>query len=170
MVYKRFSAIALGTVMIFTIILGINRELKFVPVQPVKAAGVQAQEFSLENLNGKQIQLSHYKGERVLINFWATWCPPCRAEMPAMQELYEKYKDRIEFLAINIDPENDVKGYVNEMKLTFPILLDKTGAVNERYGIISIPTTLLVDEKGTIIKKQIGAMNSEQLKEFIESP
>lgn len=127
----------------------------------------QAPDFTLTSLEGQEVKLSDFKGRKVMLNFWATWCPPCKAEMPAMQQLYDQANGYIEILAINIDPQNDVAGFVRENELTFPILLDKTGKVNENYSIISIPTTILINEKGGIVKKQIGAMTLEQMEEFM---
>jgi peroxiredoxin len=138
------------------------------PVVHAAETGNQAPPFSLVNMEGKQVKLEDYKGKKVMLNFWATWCPPCKAEMPAMQQLYEKSGSSYEILAINIDPENDVGGFVNEYELTFPILLDKTGAVNSEYGIISIPTTFLIDENGKMQKKHIGMMTLEQMEEFMK--
>ncbi|SEM17060.1 Peroxiredoxin [Mesobacillus persicus] len=127
----------------------------------------QAPEFSLRTLEGNEVKLSDYKGKKVIINFWATWCPPCKAEMPAMQKLYERVNGQFDLLAINIDPKNDVAGFVNDNRITFPVLLDESGKINESYSILSVPTTFLVDEKGIIVKKHIGAMTLDQMEEFI---
>lgn len=127
----------------------------------------QAPNFTLSTLEGKEIKLSDFKGRKVMINFWATWCPPCKAEMPAMQQLYNQANGYMDILAINIDPKNDVAGFVRENQLTFPILLDESGKVNEDFSIISIPTTFLINEDGMIEKKHIGAMTLEQMEEFI---
>jgi len=128
---------------------------------------IKAPNFTLTTPEGKKVNLADYQGKKVILNFWATWCPPCKAEMPALQDLYERLNGHIEILAINIDPENDVSKFVKKHKLTFPILLDQTGKVNESYSILSVPTTFLLDENGTIIKKQIGAMTLEQMEAFI---
>jgi peroxiredoxin len=134
-------------------------------------AGVEAAElapdFTLSTIDGKEVKLSNLKGRKVMINFWATWCPPCKAEMPDMQQLYNQANGYLDILGINIDPQNDVAGFVRENQLTFPILLDKTGKVNEDYSILSIPTTLLINEEGMIEKKHIGAMTLEQMEEFV---
>ncbi len=139
------------------------------PVMKAMAAEVneKAPDFSLKTLEGKEVKLSDFKGKKVMINFWATWCPPCKAEMPAMQQLYNQANGYFDILAINIDPQNDVKGFVSENRLTFPILLDESGKTNQGYSIISIPTTFLINEKGIIEKKHIGAMTFEQMEEFI---
>jgi thiol-disulfide isomerase/thioredoxin len=123
--------------------------------------------FSLKSLAGEEVNLSDFKGKRVIIHFWATWCPPCKWEMPAMEKIYQNANGQFEVLAINIDPENDVAGFVKELQLTFPVLLDQSGEVNETYSILSIPTTFLVNEAGEIEKKQIGAMTLKQMEEFI---
>ncbi|WP_053363595.1 redoxin domain-containing protein [Bacillus sp. FJAT-27251] len=138
------------------------------PIVHAAETGKPAPSFSLVNMEGKEVKLEDYKGKKVMLNFWATWCPPCKAEMPAMQQLYEKAGGSFEILAIAIDPDNDVAGFVNEYELTFPILLDKNGTVNNDYGIISIPTTFLIDEDGKMKKKHIGMMTLEQMEEFME--
>lgn len=129
--------------------------------------GVLAPDFTLTDLAGKEVKLTNYRGKKVMLNFWATWCPPCKAEMPAMEKVYQQKSAEIEILAINLDPQNDVSGFVNENKLSFPVLLDKNGAVQQAYSIISIPTTFIIDEKGVIIKKYIGSMTHEQMEEMI---
>lgn len=130
--------------------------------------GVLAPSFTLTTLNGAQVKLEDYRGKKVLLNFWATWCPPCKAEMPAMEKLYNKYSGEFEILSVNLDPENDVEGFVKEKNLSFKILLDKKQEVQTQYSIISIPTTYMVDEKGVIINKHIGSMTYGQLKEFLK--
>jgi peroxiredoxin len=165
----------LVVLLFFTVALAqaMGNEKKETTVSPQEATMATAEvsqkapNFILPSLDGKEVKLSDFKGRKVMINFWATWCPPCKAEMPAMQQLYNQAKGYIDILAINIDPHNDVAGFVRENQLTFPILLDETGKVNEEYSIISIPTTLLVNEEGIIVKKHIGAMTFEQMEEFM---
>jgi peroxiredoxin len=128
----------------------------------------EALDFSLPSLTGKEVKLSDYKGKKVLLHFWATWCPPCKWEMSHLQK-FSKKETNIEILAINIDPKNDVRGFAEKYQLTLPILLDQTGEVNEAYSILSIPTSFLVNEEGRIVKKQIGAMTVEQMEEFIKN-
>jgi peroxiredoxin len=129
--------------------------------------GVLAPDFTLTDLAGKEVKLKDYRGKKVMLNFWATWCPPCKAEMPAMEKIYQQKSSEIEILAINLDPQNDVSGFVNENQLSFPVLLDKNGATQHAYSIISIPTTFIIDEKGIITKKHIGSMTLEQMEEII---
>ncbi|WP_197489760.1 peroxiredoxin family protein [Rossellomorea aquimaris] len=127
---------------------------------PGPNVGDQAIDFKLETLSGNEITLSSLKGKKVILNFWATWCPPCREEMPILEELYKKHKDTVEILAINIDPQYNVKQYTESLSLTFPILLDKDDKINKAYDILSVPTTFIINEKGIITHKQIGALKS----------
>jgi peroxiredoxin len=119
---------------------------------PLPEKGFVAPDFTLEMLDGTETTLSDLRGQVVLINFWATWCPPCRAEMPAIQEVYNRYRDR-GFVVLAVDlRESDarVKDFVEQMELTFPILMDRDEEVSERYRIRSIPTTYFVDRAGVI--------------------
>ncbi|WP_079509089.1 redoxin domain-containing protein [Mesobacillus jeotgali] len=131
-------------------------------------AGMMAPSFTLKNLRGEEVDLKNYRGKKVMINFWATWCPPCKKEMPAMEELYKNYSQEVEILAINLDPANDVKTFVKENNLTFPILLDELASTQQTYQVVSIPTTFIIDEKGQILKKHIGSMTYEQMKELLK--
>ncbi len=124
--------------------------------------GYRAPNFRLMNLEGEEISLAKLKGKVVFINFWATWCVPCKIEMPSMQALYDQYKeDGFEVLAIS----NDFKGaevvepFVTEMGLTYPILLDSDLKVNTKYLIRSVPTSIIVGRDGVITHILVGARN-----------
>ncbi|HJV31300.1 MAG TPA: TlpA disulfide reductase family protein [Bacillales bacterium] len=129
-------------------------------------AGAKAPDFELKTLTGETVKLSSLKGKKVMLNFWATWCPPCKAEMPDLEKLYKQKDNDLVILAVNIDPQLDVKGFAKEFGITFPILLDEDDSVNERYQIISIPTTYFIDRDGVIQSKFIGGMNLEKMKEL----
>jgi peroxiredoxin len=131
-------------------------------------AGMVAPNFILKNLAGEEVSLKDYRGKKVMVNFWATWCPPCKEEMPAMEKFYKKNSKEVEILAVNLDPQNNVKGFVEEKGLTFPILLDEEGSTQQTYSVISIPTTLILDEQGLILKKHIGSMTFEQMQELMK--
>jgi peroxiredoxin len=120
--------------------------------------GFVAPDFTLDMLDGPETTLSDLRGQVVLINFWATWCPPCRAEMPAIQEVYDRYRDQgFVVLAVDLrEGDAQVKGFIEQMELTFPILMDRDGDVSERYRIRSIPTTYFVDRSGVIQDVVIG--------------
>ncbi|MCR8869086.1 TlpA disulfide reductase family protein [Peribacillus frigoritolerans] len=134
--------------------------------------GAKAPNFSLKTLDGKQVELSDYKGKKVMLNFWATWCPPCKKEMPDMEKYTQQAGDDVVVLAVNIDPENDVQAFVEDNGITFTIPLDSQSAknpVNERYKILSIPTTYFIDKKGIIRNKVISAMTLKDMERNINS-
>jgi peroxiredoxin len=130
--------------------------------------GEKAPDFTLQTLDGQTVTLSDLQGKKVLLNFWATWCPPCKKEMPDMQKYYAESGDDIVILAVNIDPENDVQAFINEMQLTFPILLDSQSAkkpISDVYAVISIPTSYFIDSTGVIQSKHIGPMEEAYMRE-----
>ncbi|MGG3477434.1 redoxin domain-containing protein [Peribacillus frigoritolerans] len=134
--------------------------------------GAKAPNFSLKTLDGKQVELSDYEGKKVMLNFWATWCPPCKKEMPDMEKYTQQAGDDVVVLAVNIDPENDVQAFVEDNGITFTIPLDSKSAknpVNERYKILSIPTTYFIDKKGIIRNKVISAMTLKDMERNINS-
>jgi peroxiredoxin len=128
--------------------------------------GAKAPDFELKTLAGDTVKLTDLKGKKVMLNFWATWCPPCKAEMPAMEEFHKEAGDEVVILAVNIDPHLDVKAFVDENGITFPIPLDAEDKVNETYQVLSIPTTYFIDTKGNIGNKYIGAMNLDAMKQY----
>lgn len=130
--------------------------------------GSKAPDFELTTLTGKKIRLADFKGKRVMINFFATWCYPCKIEMPVLEKFYQENHDDIEILAINIDTKSDVKGYVKKLNLSFPILLDEKGVVDTQYQVLAIPSTYIVDEKGIIINIHYGALNDQQLEKLFK--
>ncbi len=131
-----------------------------------------APDFKLTTLKGEQVRLSDYRGKKVIINFWATWCPPCRAEMPDMQSFYEKSGEEVEVLAVNATmsekKEENVAEFVKDFGLTFPILMDTENEVNRKYSIVSIPTSYFVDTNGKVYTKFTGAMSSDYMESTIK--
>jgi len=115
-------------------------------------------EFELEDLAGKKAALSFWRGKLVLLNFWATWCPPCRAEMPSLELLYRDLKNEgFELVAVDLQEDRkEVQGFQAELGLSFPILLDRDGRVGSRYGVRNIPTSYLLDREGLILGRLIG--------------
>lgn len=130
------------------------------------AIGAKAPDFELKTLAGETVKLSNLKGKKVMLNFWATWCPPCKAEMPAMEQLSKQTEKDVVILAVNIDPQLDVQGFIDENKITFPIPLDTDDKVNETYQVLSIPTTYFIDSKGIIQNKYTGSMTLDVMKDF----
>ena len=142
---------------------------KDVPAQE----GAAAPDFTLSDLSGKQVQLSSLKGKVVLVNFWATWCPPCREEIPSMVKLNQIMQGRnYQMLAISIDEggKQAVQEFFRQNGVTLPVLLDTDGSVSRRYGTTGVPETFIVDGKGTIRKKVIGGVewSSPEVVRFLE--
>jgi thiol-disulfide isomerase/thioredoxin len=130
-------------------------------------AGFAAPEFTLRTPDDEEYTLSELKGSAVLVNLWATWCPPCRAEMPAIEKMYQEYKDQgLVVLAVNMtyqdDPAN-VEPFIQEYGLTFPILLEETGDVGAAYQMRSLPSTYFINRAGIIQEVVIGGPMSEAL-------
>jgi peroxiredoxin len=131
--------------------------------------GAKAPDFELKTLTGEATKLSDYKGKKVMLNFWATWCPPCKAEMPEMEQFYKQGNKDVVILAVNIDSQNDVKGFADSNGITFPILLDSENKINNTYQILSIPTTYFIDRNGIIQNKYTGSMKLDIMKQFTDN-
>ncbi len=126
--------------------------------------GFLAPDFTLESTGGETITLSQLRGKPLIVNFWASWCPPCRAEMPAMQRFYEQGGSEFILLGINASTQDSLpKVYqlIDEMQLTFPILLDTQGAAVRAYQVFSLPTTFFIDREGVIREVVIGGPLTE---------
>lgn len=134
---------------------------------PSPREGFSAPDFSLDLLGGGEITLSELRGQAVMINLWASWCPPCREEMPAIQRVYEDYQDQgLVVLAVNTtnqDSEAAAAAFVAEFGLTFPVPLDRSGAVSSRYQLRGLPSTYFVDREGVIRSVVVGGPMSESL-------
>jgi peroxiredoxin len=135
--------------------------------------GDQAPDFVLTDMNGSKHHLSDYKGKGVYLNFWGTWCPPCKAEMPYMDDVYKIYKNKgVEILAVNVgESKFIVNKFVKSYGLTFPILLDKDKDVQSVYGVDVLPHSVLIGPDGKVKKIIIGNKNltEKDFKGFMES-
>ncbi len=123
---------------------------------------VAAQDFELPTLRGDYVKLSDYRGKVVFLNIWATWCLPCRDEMPSMESLYQRLKGReFEMLAVSINREGEkvVRPFAAKYGLTFPVLLDPDGKTYRLYGLTGVPESFIVDRNGVVIDKIIGPQN-----------
>ncbi len=134
--------------------------------------GEIAPDFELRSITGDNIQLSDLRGKTVILNFWATWCPPCRAEMPEMQKFYENNKNNnVEILAVNLTNSergpDAVSDFVEAKGITFKVVLDEQGDIGNLYGAITIPTSYIIDKNGVIRNKYVGPMSYETMDRMI---
>lgn len=136
--------------------------------------GNLAPDFKLTTLDGKQMKLSDYKGKKVILNFWATWCPPCKAEIPDLEKFYTSYKDK-DVIILGVDltqsekSQNTVKEFVKSYGITYSVPLDIEGSVSEMYKVTGIPTSYIIDTQGIIRQKVVGPMDFEGMKNMLDS-
>jgi thiol-disulfide isomerase/thioredoxin len=125
-------------------------------------------DFVLPLLNGINLNTTDLRGKVVFLNFWATWCGPCRAEMPSMETLYRRFKEQgLEILAVNLqESPKGVSAFMDQLGLTFPAALDQRGSIGAAYGVMAIPTTYIVDRNGGIIARVTGSLNWDNPKLF----
>ncbi|MBE1441064.1 TlpA disulfide reductase family protein [Paenibacillus sp. OAS669] len=138
------------------------REMKY--NQPVPS-------FTLQGLDGKTYRVGGQRDKPLMINFWASWCGPCKEEAPDLAKVYEKYKDKFDLYAVNVTREDrmaDVQSFVKRNGFTFPVLLDKEGATAELYRILFVPTSFLIDKQG-VLREVIHVLPPEQLEQRIQS-
>ncbi len=132
------------------------------------AVDAPAPGFELVALSGETLRLEDFRGTPVLLNFWATWCGPCRLEMPAFQARFEQYGGELAVIAVNFDePREDVQTFVDELGLTFAVLLDPGADVQRLYQVLGYPTSYLLDAEGVIRVRHVGIMTEGQLDGYL---
>ena len=144
------------------------------PTQSVEAERIEAPDFMVYDNDGKTVRLSDFKGKPVVLNFWASWCGPCRKEMPDFQELYEVYGDDVTFMMINMtDGKRETldlaREFVANQELNLPIYFDLDYDVMSTYGVRSLPTTYVLDEEGYLIEGYRGMISKEQLEKVLKN-
>ena len=147
-------------VLIAVVVLGLLATQGCTTTAQGLGVGSPAPDFTLADLDGNQVSLSDFRGKTVFINFWATWCPPCREEMPAIEALYQQYKDKdVVVLGVDIlETEGEVRQFVEEGGYSWTFVIDTTGEVTASYGVPAIPTSFFIDKEGVIRAVSIGAM------------
>ncbi len=146
------------------LLLGLSAILYFQAQRSAVPSSFPAPDFALVDLNGHTHRLSDYRGKIVFLNLWATWCPPCRDEMPSMERLYRRLANTsFSMLAISqdTDPNESVRPFVEQLGLSFPILVDSEGKVPPKYGVTGYPETFIIDPNGAVIDHIIGPRNWE---------
>lgn len=137
---------------------------------PAPHSGFLAPDINLIDTNGNEVTLNDLRGSPIMLNFWASWCPPCRAEMPGMQNTYDQYQEKgFIILAINATNQDNLKAateFISDHGLTFPILLDTHGQASDDYQIHSLPTSFFIDQNGIITDVVVGGPIAEALLEI----
>lgn len=138
-----------------------NRKNEVSPFNINTLRNQEAPDFTLNDLNGNAVSLSSLNGKIVLLNFWATWCPPCKAEMPSLNQLYKEMKSSgLEVVAVSTDTSpKKVKKYIANKNFDFTVVMDERESVFRKYGVFSLPTTFLIDREGIIVDIFIGEYN-----------
>ena len=137
---------------------------------PAEQEAYPAPDFTAYTLTGEAVRLSDYAGKPVVINFWATWCPPCRQELPGFENAWQQYGDDVVFLMVACGGEavDEVESFVAEGSYTFPVYVDSDGSGAAAYGINAIPVTALVDAEGNLFAYQVGAVEEDSLRGAID--
>lgn len=153
---RRFLGPAIAIVVVLGAMFAVQQ------LQQERGGSWEAPDFTLSDLDGKTVRLGDLRGQVVFLNLWATWCPPCRAEMPSMETLYQRFRGRgFAMLAVAEDSDGatSVAPFVAELGLTFPILLDTENLLPPRYGVTGYPETFIIDREGRVVKHVIGPEN-----------
>jgi thiol-disulfide isomerase/thioredoxin len=128
--------------------------------------------FTLKDLNGKDVKLSGFKGKVLMVNFWATWCAPCKIEIPGLKDLYSRYRRQgLEIIGIDVDePASTIRPYAREMQMNYPILIaQERDDVKEALGpLAGVPTTLIIDRNGTVCRRFVGFALTSTLEELVK--
>ncbi len=173
-----FRLLLLGVFSFFLCLLGAG---KMISAQPISSGGnnlpegleegMLAPDFTLHDLSGNEVRLSQCRGKGVILNFWSTWCKPCRAELPLIESFYQTNGNEVEVLSVSINRERDntVKDFAQAIGLSFPVLLDYQKKVARQYKIFAVPTSFILDKRGVIVKKVFGEIevHPEQLLSMI---
>ncbi|OQY23140.1 MAG: hypothetical protein B6I37_05915 [Desulfobacteraceae bacterium 4572_35.2] len=172
---RLFIVMILLTVMIFFLLISSQRPSPSArPVVDLTQGRPLAPDFKLLDIDGDTVSLSSLRGKVVLVNFWATWCPPCREEIPSMERLYQLlHNEGLELLAINVevDGRQTVPKFVQRVPFAFPVLFDGDGTVRGKFGVSKYPETFIIDSEGVIRERVIGGIDwsSSQMITYLRS-
>lgn len=160
--FKKTILIVFIIIAVAVVILLQGKDSFFTSYKPRVKVGLPAPNFTFPGLDDKKVSLTDFKGKVVFLNIWATWCPPCREEMPSMEKLYQELKGNdFEILAVSVDAlgATAVAPFMKEYKLSFPALLDPEGTIKNLYGTTGVPESFVIGKEGIIEKIVIGPMD-----------
>jgi peroxiredoxin len=159
---KRISLVLLVSLFAWTLFAGFKGDREYAE------KGHKAPQFQLVSIQGESMKLTDFDGKLIVLNFWATWCGPCKTEMPALNQFSQQSED-ITVIGINMtgneSSKTAVMQFVKEYEISFPILLDHSGSVFEKYRILSLPSTFFINEDGMIVEYHTGPLTEEYLRE-----
>lgn len=169
-----WTLLLLGALLLGTAWILYSREDTTIPategLTEAPTAGYLAPDFSLETLDGDTFTLSHMRGQPVVLNFWATWCPPCRVEIPHFEQASKAYNGQVAIIGVDDgEPADLVRPFTKEVGLSYAVPLDVDSVVSRRYRVNSLPTTFFIDAEGVIQNVHIGIINQAVLNEKIEA-
>jgi DsbE subfamily thiol:disulfide oxidoreductase len=161
--------VGIAAISVTTILLGENRSTA-ADVHPVES-GKPAPDWELEDLDGKTVRSSDFKGKVIILDFWATWCPPCRAEIPGFVELQKKYQGQgLRIVGVSVDQASSdtVKSFAQKSGINYPVVLADTNVVTAFGGIDGLPTTFIIDGNGHIVKRHLGFTETSEIESEIK--
>ncbi len=161
-----FKKVLLAGVLVLALLPGCTDQAK-----SASSAGVTAADFTLQDLNGRNVRLSDFRGKPVVLEFWATWCPPCRASIPGMEKIYRSFAPKgLTILAVSLDDGgwNDVRAFVKDYGITYTVLKGDED-VADKYQVRSIPLVLVIDKQGRVIRRYLGFGYDEELEQDLKA-
>ncbi|MFZ6018588.1 MAG: TlpA family protein disulfide reductase [Chloroflexota bacterium] len=162
------GGLAFGGLLGLLIFLGGNQPLTAQRERQIPQSGQKFPDFSLESLDGEKITFSELVGKPIVVNFWATWCDPCKEEMPLFEAIYRE-NSGIVMLGVNYnEPANIIRRFVEERGITFPVLLDADGKIAERFQVFGFPTTYFIDRDGILRSTHVGQLDEQILSSYLE--
>jgi cytochrome c biogenesis protein CcmG, thiol:disulfide interchange protein DsbE len=167
---RAFAAVAILSVMVFVATRHWNRRVE--PLRSgITVTRVLAPDFSVTDLSGQTLQLSHYRGKLVLLNFWATWCAPCRSEIPRFVDLQNKYgKEGLQIIGISLDDDpKPVRAFYQQLRMNYPVAIGDAKLAEQYGGVLGLPVSFLIGRDGRMYAKHVGESDTSQIEREIKS-